>query len=269
MNNNLFLKEIRRNGVSLFIWMAIIILLISVTMSVFRTFIENQSKIMGLLNIIPGGLLEFKGISDVNALLSVMGFYTANNVIYMMVLGSIFSIVLGVNILLKEEYNKTAEYLLTKPLTRTEIFFSKSIVVLVNIFLLNLGTSLAGLISLELVKNGPVSIKAFGILSLNTFLLNLLFGAAGLFMSTAVKRARPITTVCIGFVLVLYFIYTLSKITTSISWLGYIAPFKFVNMDVTNPGYGLGIRNIAYFIILSGLLSLMSYRLYIKRDIYA
>ena len=140
MNPNLFLKEIRRNGVSLFIWMAIIILLISVTMSVFRTFIENQSKIMGLLNILPGGLLEFKGISDVNALLSVMGFYTANNVIYMMVLGSIFSIVLSANILLKEEYNKTAEYLLTKPLTRTEIFLSKSIVVLANIFLLNLGT---------------------------------------------------------------------------------------------------------------------------------
>ena len=47
----------------------------------------------------------------------------------MMVLGSIFAIVLSSNILLKEEYNKTAEYLLTRPLTRSEIFFSKLAVI--------------------------------------------------------------------------------------------------------------------------------------------
>jgi ABC-2 type transport system permease protein len=268
MNRNLFMKEIKRNRVALFIWMAVIVLLISVTMSVFRTFIDNQSKIMGLLNIIPGGLLEFKGISDVNALLSVMGFYAANNVIYMMVLGSIFSIVLSANILLKEEYDKTAEYLLTKPLTRTDIFLSKSVVILVNIFLLNLATSLAGLISLELVKSGPFSLKAFSLLSLYTLLLNILFGSIGLFLSTVVKRARPITTFCIGLVLVLYFIYTLSKITGSISWLGYIAPFRYVNTDVTNPSYGLELKNITYFIILSAVFAVASYRFYVKRDIY-
>ena len=64
----------------------------------------------------------------------------------MMVLGSIYAIVLSSNILLKEEYNKTAEYLLTRPLTRSEIFLSKLAVLFINIFLLNLVTSLAGFI---------------------------------------------------------------------------------------------------------------------------
>jgi ABC-2 type transport system permease protein len=268
MNRNLFLKEMRRNVISLLIWMIIIILLISVTMSVYRTFLENQSKILGMMSLVPKGALQFKGISNFNDLLSVLGFYAANNVIYMMVLGSIFAIVLGSNILLKEEYNKTAEYLLTRPLTRGEIFFSKLAVVFLYVFLLNMVTALAGFICMELVQNGPFSIKAFLILSLYTLLLNILFSAIGIFLSTLVKRPKPITTFSIGLVLIFYFIYTLSKITESAAKIGYLSPFKYVNMDVLNPFYGIDSRHLLYFTGISLLLIGLSYRLYIRKDIY-
>jgi ABC-2 type transport system permease protein len=206
MNRNLFFKEIQRNAVSLIVWLIMITFLITLTMSVYNTFLANQSKISGMLSIIPKGALQFKGISNYTDLLSVLGFYSVNNIIYMMVLGSIFAIILASNILLKEEYNKTAEYLLTRPVTRSEIFLSKTAVLYLNVFLLNMVTSLAGFICLEMVKNGPFSIRAFLILSLYTLLLNILFGTIGLFLSTLVKRAKPITTGCIGLVLICYFI---------------------------------------------------------------
>lgn len=268
MNKNLFLKELRRNALSLAVWMIVITLLISFTMAVYRTFIDNQSKIMGMMSLVPKGALQFKGISNFNDLLSVLGFYAANNVIYMMLLGSIFSIVLSSNILLKEEYNKTAEYLMTRPLTRSEIFLSKLAVISLYIFLLNLVTALAGFICMELVKTGPFSIRAFLILSLYTLLLNILFGAIGLFLSTLVRRAKPITTFAIGLVLIFYFVYTLSKITESAANIGYLSPFKFVNMDAISPSYKLGLWNLIYFIGISLLLTRISYRLYSRKDIY-
>jgi ABC-2 type transport system permease protein len=268
MNRNLFLKEMRKNALSLIAWMIAITLLISLTMAVYRTFVENQSKILGMMSLVPKGALQFKGISNFNDLISVLGFYSVNNIIYMMVLGSIFSIVLASNILLKEEYNKTAEYLLTRPLTRSEIFFSKLAVILLCVFLLNLVTALAGFICMELVKTGPFSIRAFLILSLNTLLLNLLFGAIGLFLSTLVKRPKPITTFSIGLVLFFYFIYTLSKITESAAKIGYLSPFKFVNMDAINPEYKLDFWQFLYFIGISLLLIGLSYRLYNRKDIY-
>lgn len=224
MNKNLFLKEMRKNALSLILWMIVISLLIAFTMSMYRTFFENQSKVLGMMSLVPKGALQFKGISNFSDMMSVLGFYAVNNVIYMMLLGSIFAIVLSSNILLKEEYHKTAEYLLTRPLTRSEIFFSKISVVALYIFLLNIVTSLAGFICLELVKKGPFSISSFLILSLYTLLLNLLFGAIGLFMSTLVKRSKPITTFSIGLVLIFYFIYTISKITVSASNIGYSEP---------------------------------------------
>lgn len=237
-------------------------------MSVFRTFIENQSKITGMISLIPKEALQFKGISNFDDLLSVLGFYAANNVIYMMVLGSIFAIVLSSNILLKEEYNKTAEYLLTRPLTRSEIFISKLSVLLLYIFLLNMVTALAGFICMQLVKKAPFNIGSFLILSLYTLLLNILFGSAGLFISTLIKRAKPITTFSIGLVLIFYFIYTLSKITESAAKIGYLSPFKYVDVDVINPSYKLDFWNLLYFTGISLLLIGISYRKYIRKDIY-
>jgi len=268
MNKNLFFKDMRRNASGLIIWMVIITLLICLTMSVYRTFMENQSKITGMLSLVPKGALQFKGISNFNDLLSVLGFYAANNVIYMMVLGSIFSIVLSSNILLKEEYDKTAEYLLTRPITRDEIYITKLSVILLNVFLLNAVTSLAGFICLELVKNGPFSIKAFLILSLYTFLLNTLFASIGLFLSTLIKRAKSITTASIGLVLIFYFIYTLSKLTVSGSNIGYISPFRYVDMNVISPSYNLNLWHLTYFVGISLFLFGLSFRIYRKKDIY-
>lgn len=268
MNRNLFLKEMRRNAFTLLMWSAIITLLIALTMSIYPTFLENQSKITGMLSIIPKGALQFKGISNFNDLLSALGFYSANNVIYMMVLGSIFSIVLSSNILLKEEYEKTAEYLLTRPLSRKDIFVSKTSLVLLNIFLLNLITSLAGFICLEIFKNGPFSIRAFLILSLYTFLLNIIFGAIGLFLSTLIKRAKPITTLGIGLVLIMYFIFTLSKITQGASKIAYISPFRFANVDALNPSYTIDFWHLAYFLGITVLLIALSWRIYRRKDIY-
>jgi ABC-2 type transport system permease protein len=268
MNTSIFLKEMKRTGLSLIIWMAVIIILISVTMSVYRPFLENQSKVLGMLSIIPKGALQFKGISNVNDLMSALGFYAINNVIYMMVLGSIFAIVTSSGILLKEEYNKTAEYLFVRPVTRSEIFISKLAVLSLNVFLLNLVSSCAGLVSIELVKKADFSMKAFLILTLYTFLLNYLFATAGLLFSMLVKRPKPITTLCIGFVLILYFVYTLSKITESASRLGYLSPFKYVDLNVLSADYRIDPGYLAYFLGLSVLMLAISYGLFQRRDIY-
>lgn len=268
MNKNLFYKELRKNAPGLAIWIFVIAVLISLTMSMYHTFIENQAQVMGMMNIIPKGALQIKGISNFEDLLSVLGFYATNNTIYMMLLGSIFAIVLSSNILLKEEYQKTAEYLLSKPISRSEVFMSKLAVLNLNILLLNISTAIVGFICIELVKNGQFSFKPFAILSIYTLLLNLLFGAIGLFISTLVKRSKPITTLSIGLVLILYFIYTLSKITPNTAKIGYLSPFKYANIEVLNSSYGLDFWNLLFFIGFTVVLTFVSFQIYRKKDIY-
>jgi ABC-type transport system involved in multi-copper enzyme maturation permease subunit len=136
------------------------------------------------------------------------------------------------------------------------------------VFILNLVTALAGFICMELVMKTPFSIGAFLILSIYTLLLNILFGAIGLFLSTLIKRAKPITTFSIGLVLIFYFIYTLSKITEGAAKMGYLSPFRFASVDATNPAYTIDLWHLAYFIGISLFLTGLSYRLYKRKDIY-
>jgi len=268
MNRSIFLRELRSNATSLLVWTAIITFLTTATMSLYSIFLENNAKILAMISILPEGTLQFKGVANVNDLFSVLGFYSANNVIYMLVLGSIYSIVLSSNILLKEEYGRTAEFMLSWPVTRGQVFISKLAVVVINIIALNLVITVAGYISLETCKKEPFNADAFLILSLYTFLLHLFFSALGLFMSVLVKKPKPITTLSVALVMVLYFIFTISNITPDLSWAGYISPYKFIDLDVVNPAYGLDMANILYFTLFPFLLIFSSLVIYKRKDIY-
>ena len=268
MNRSIFLRELRSNAAVLLVWTAIITFLTTATMALYSIFLENNAKILAMISILPEGTLQFKGVSNVNDLFSVLGFYSANNVIYMLVLGSIYSVVLSSNILLKEEYGRTAEFMLSWPVTRGQVFLSKMAVVVINIVALNLIITVAGFISLETSKKEPYNVDSFLIMSLYTFLLHLFFAALGLFMSVLVKKPRPITTLSVALVMVLYFIFTISNITPDLSWAGYISPYKFLDLDVVNPDYRLDLVNILYFTVFPFLLIFSSLRIYIRKDIY-
>ncbi len=268
MNGNLFLKEMKRNALALFVWMIVISVLVSFAMSIYPSFINNQLKVFEMLTLVPEEALRLFGILDFRNRLNALEFYAVNNVVYMMLLGSIYSIVLSSNILLGEEYNKTAEYLLTRPLTRGEIFMSKISVIILFVFLLNVVVALSGLITMDLVQEEPVNIRSFIILSIYTLLLNTLFAAIGLALSTMVQRPRPITTLTVGLVLVLYFINTISKMTDSASKIGYLSPFRYVYLNANDSDYKLDNWHLYYFLGFTLLLSSISFRLYKRKDIY-
>jgi ABC-2 type transport system permease protein len=268
MNKNLFVKEFKRNLVSLAAWSLIICVLIVFTMSFYHTFTENKKQIQGLFQFLPTAILQFKGIKNVEDVFSILGYYSANNIIYMLLLGSIYSIVLSCNILLKEEYNKTAEYLLTKPVTRVEIIMTKLLIVIVNVILLNIITSLAGYLSMNAVKTSPFDVGSFMVLSAYTLLLNMLFAALGLFLSVMVRRAKPVTTLSIGIVLICYFLYNISKLTESAKLLGYLSPFSYVKVDALDKGFGLDFWHLVYFLGLPAVLVTVSVMMYKRKDIY-
>ncbi len=122
--------------------------------------------------------------------------------------------------------------------------------------------------SLETCKKEPYCVDAFLILALYTLLLHLFLAAPGLFMSVLVKKPKPITTLSVALVMVLYFIFTISNITPDLSWAGYISPYRFIDFDVVNPAYRVNLINILYFTLVPFLLILSSLKIYLRKDIY-
>jgi ABC-2 type transport system permease protein len=141
-------------------------------------------------------------------------------------------------------------------------------VVFLNVAVINIVTAIAGYITLEVVKREPFSTDAFIIMSVYTLLLNLFFASLGLFMSTLVKRARPITTLSIGLVLILYFIFTISNITEGFSVIGYATR---TNLSVWTRWPRITGSSSSLYSILCGLSLLLTFialRLYRRKEIY-
>jgi ABC-2 type transport system permease protein len=270
INTNLYFKELKRYRNFFLAWSISVSVLIVMELAFYNIFMkEDMVKQMTTFfeNPFMKNLIAAFGMS-LDVITNALGYYAARNAIYIVLLGTFFSILLAGKILAREEHEKTAEFLLTKPVTRLEIVWSKLAAFFTYLLLLSVMILLAGSIGLEIFKGESVyRLSAFFVHSFYFFLLILTFGAIGLFLSLLIKRGRPITNISIGIVFGGYLIDVLSKATQSASKFGYISPFKFVDSGVLRPDYGLEWWRVLYFLGISLVLITLTFVIYKKKDI--
>lgn len=271
MSLNIYKKEMIKNLRSLLIWTTALVAFIMFGMAFYPVLMNDEmvGQIKGLLNSpLMKTMLEVIGVGSFESMMSPLGFYNAYGSIYVTLLASMYAILLGANLISQEESKKTADFLLTKPITRGEAFTSKLCVYITNVFILNIITFIFGFISIEMFKlDKTYSFNSLIILSVYSFLCILLFGAAGMFIAVIVKRGRSMTGLGIGIALIAYFINGLSNITREASIIGYLSPMKFIGSDVGSPDYGFEWWRLLYFIGVFAILTVAGYMIYRKKDI--
>ncbi len=154
MNWNIYQMEMRRNLKSFTIWAGSICGILFLGMLFYPAI--NADGLLTQMealfeNPMMKGMLAAFG-ADVTSLGSLMGFYVTYNSMYNVLLGCIFASVLAGNLLAKEEAEKTAEFLFTRPVSRKTIFFSKTAVLYTYITLLSLLFFIVSVASMEFVK---------------------------------------------------------------------------------------------------------------------
>ncbi len=268
INGNIYTKELKRYRNSFIGWSISIIVFIFLGMAFYPLLMQEDmlKQITAFLeNPFMKNMMTAFGAS-IDIWTNVLGFYSTRNAMFIMLIGSFFSILLSGKILAKEEREKTAEFLLTKPVTRLEVGLSKLAVYLTYLLLLNVVILAIGFLSLEIFKgDSRYNLLAFFIHWFYSFLLMLIFGAIGLFLSLLIKRGRSITNLSIGIIVGAYFIDILSRVTPSADKFGYLSPFKFVDSGVLQPDYALVGWRAMYFLGISLVLIALTFILYKKK----
>lgn len=270
INANIYLKELKHNRNSVILWSISVSAFILLGMALYPVLIKGEMLMQMtamLENPLMKNIMSAFG-ANLDVLTNILGFYAWRNVIFVILLGSFFSMLLAGKILAQEELEKTAEFLITKPVTRLEVVWSKLAAFFTCLVLLNVIILLAGFISLEIFKgDSDYRLAAFLILTFYSFLLMLTFGAIGFFLSLLMKRGRPITSISIGIIIGGYFYDALFKITKSVDIIGYVSPFKFVDAGILRPDYSLEWWRILYFLGISLVLFTLTFVIYKKKDI--
>lgn len=259
----LMLFELKRNRLSLAVWTAAIALLLLVCLAIFPD-MKGQVNELNAAFSSMGSFTEAFGMDRLN-FGELMGFYGLECGNILGIGGAFFAAYIGVTSLAGEEKNRTAEYLLTHPVSRSRIVFEKLVCVLCQILILNAVSMLTSLIVVRAIGES-LQMKEFLLLHAAYLLLQAEIAAVCFAVSAALRRSG--IGAGLGLAAVLYFLNFIANITEDAEWLKYITPFGYAEAAdiITNAEIPL----LPAFIgcCVTAAAALAAFIIYNKKDIY-
>jgi ABC-2 type transport system permease protein len=262
---NIFLHELKAYRKSVIIWAfsmsALAVLYIFLFKGIggdieaFRVFLKNMPDVMKkAFNIY------------VDSISKLEGFYSFV-FSFVILCGAIQAMNIGTAIVSKELREKTADFLMTKPVSREKILTSKllaafSTLAITNIIYLVLTVSVA-----EIVV-GNFSLKLFLMLSFTLFFVQLMFMALGIIISVIAGKIKSVISISLSTVFGFYIIGTLGSVFGEEA-VRYISPFRYFDMAyiIKNAAYETSFVIVAATFVIAAIAG--SYWVYVKKDVHA
>lgn len=228
----LMLFELKRNRISLIVWTAAIAFLLLVCLAIF----PDMKSQVDELNAAFSSMGEFTAAFGMDRLNfgELMGFYGLECGNILGIGGAFFAAYIGVSALCTEEKNRTAEYLLTHPVSRSRIVSEKLLSVLCQILILNAVSILTSLTAVYAIGE-RLEMKEFLLLHAAYLLLQTEIAAICFAVSAFLRRSG--IGAGLGLAAVLYFLNIIANITEDAKWLKYITPFGYAEAaDIITEG---------------------------------
>ena len=218
-------REIKINFKSFLIWVVSISSLLTLIFSIYPS-ISKSMSIDSLMENLPAELLKSFNF-DLVSISTSFGWYASEGFVIITLVGALYCAILGSNIILKEESDKTIDFLYSKPVTRNKILISKIIAGLIYMILFNVSIMIITGIGFSI--NGDMLIKEWLLLSLSPILIQLAVFFVAAFIGTFFTKARKAMGIVLGFVMGTYVLNMVAKMSDSVSFLKYFSPFGYVD----------------------------------------
>ena len=262
---NIFVRELKANLRSLLIWGGIVILFVTIGISKFSAY-EGNPEMLAVLDEMPPALLSAFNMQAFN-LTTLSGFFGVMFTYFALIL-SIAAAMWGSDIISKEERDKTVEFSLTLPVTRSRLVTAKTLAALVNCIGLLLITGGASLVSAAQYQPDSEFYGFLRLCMLAIFIMQLIFLAVGIFLGCAMKRYKRASSVAVSLLLGTYFLSVISGLNENLEFLKYFSPFKYFDAGE----FFHEARFDTTFLLLSAVIIVVSMAgasyTYARRDLY-
>lgn len=264
---NVYLFEMKKSIKTILIWSfsAVGFLIM------YNAFYPSLSAETGFMDAImanyPEEMLKAMGMTGLS-LSTVLGYFSfIMTFVYLML--AIQSANYGFSILSEEERDLTADFLMSKPVSRTHIFLSKFFAAFTGLIITNIFVWGGSFLSIELFRDGNnYDLKTFIMILSVVILFQLFFLSIGMIISVSLKKIKSVLPYSMGLSFGLYMIGALRGIIGG-DLLGIFTPFyHFESAYIAkNTAYNMPMVIISCAIIIVSLIG--SYVLYLKRNIHS
>jgi ABC-2 type transport system permease protein len=262
----MFLHELRFNRKTTAIWAGSITALIVFYMAIFPAFSKDASMFQKMLDNYPEPIRNAFG-SSISSIGTILGFYSFVFV-FVLLIGAIQAMNLGTSILSKESRERTADFLLTKPVSRLRIMTSKLMAAFTLLLATNVICYAAAAIMANIVKTNDYNRLIFFMISATLFFVQIIFFVLGVIISVFFQRLKSVLPISLGTVFAFFFIGMLIA-TDKDDPARFITPFKYFDTSyiIKNSSYEVPYLLAASAFIIAAVAA--SYIIYSKKDIHA
>lgn len=267
MKATIYLHEFRTRIRSVIIWSLSVAAIIFLFFSIFPGFATQAALLNDILSKMPPALLEAFGMQN-SDLSSVLGFYSFIFVFVQLCL-AIQAGNYGFGLVSIEETELTADFLLSKPVSRVQVMNSKLLASLTSLTITNLVVWAISFAAILLFREDrEYDMPTLLLLLLSIVIFQLFFLSVGLVISLLVKRVRSVTPYALGLGFGMYVLSAFSGIFKDVK-LELITSFKHIDPAyiVQHGAYDTPLLLLNIGVTLVSLA--VSYWLYSRRDIPA
>lgn len=255
--------ELKQGKTSLLIWTAAIGFLLAICIFLFPEMKGQMDSVSDMFSSM-GSFTEAFGMDRLN-FGTLIGFYAVECGNILGLGGAFYAALCAAGILSKEEKDKTAEFLLTHPVSRKRIMTEKLIAVLVQITAMNIMIYAISVGSIAVVGEA-IPLKEISLLHLAYYLLQLELAGICFGISSFLRKGSA--GVGLGIAAMMYFLNLIANIADVAEFLKYITPFGYCEgADIVANGRLDGVMvSVGAVIGLGGIMA--AYLKYTKKDIH-
>lgn len=245
-------RELKINFKSFLIWLLCLIILYGLVYLIYPSIINSESGNMidEMIKMFPKEVLVAFNM-DIASMDTAFGWLKTEGFVFTILIIGCFSAIIGSNIILKEENDKTIEYLNSLPIKRNDIVISKTVSGLIYIISMVLLIGIFNYVGLTL--SGDFDIKQYILLSITPMFPSIVIYFICMFLSTLTHKTKKMLGVSLGIVLISYFLNTLSALGETTEFLKYFSIFTLA--DIRNVIIKVEINPI--MVVISLLLSVL------------
>lgn len=261
---NVFLRELKANRKALIIWSACMVLLVLSGMGKYTAYSAGgtSSEVFTKLPYTVKALLGI-GSFDVTS----MSGYFAMLFLYIELAVAIHAVLLGSGIIAKEERDKTTEFLMVKPVSRTAIVTSKFLAAFVNIVILNIVSLFSSIVMVSAYNKGKDISSEIVMFFISLFIVQLIFLSIGTALSAFVRNPKASGSLAVGILLASFMISKVTDLYDKLNVLNLLVPFKYFSYIDIVEGNGLNFIIVLLSLLLAAVFFTFTYFFYRKRDL--
>ena len=254
--------ELRQGKTSFFIWTASLGFLLTICVFLFP---EMKGQMEGVNDMFAsmGSFTEAFGMDRLN-FGTLIGFYAVECGNILGLGGAFYAALCAVGILSHEEKDKTAEFLLTHPISRKRVITEKLIAVLIQITAMNIIIYALAVGSIAAIGEA-IPLKEISLLHIAYYMLQLELSGICFGISAFLRKGS--VGIGLGIAAIMYFLNLIANIADVAEFLKYITPFGYCEgADIVSNGSLDGTLIVIGAVVgISGII--IAYLKYMKKDI--